>query len=395
MISDFDIICISTSNWEYPWGSRQQIMSRLSSKNRVLFIEYQMSILHFLKYPGLFFKNFTHRLRNINDNLIVYKPLVNLPFRYYSKVINLLNQELLLLQLKRLIKQLRFSKTLLWIFEPTSYFLVGRLKEQISIYHCIDFFKNEKKLLRRKKCIEDMEEELCKKCNVIFTSTDELLTEKVKLNKQTYLIPSAVSESLFGFYKNYLSIPIPKIIKRIPRPRIGFVGILDDRIDYELIDFMAREQYDWTIVLIGLFNKGDIIKHLRQRKNIHVLGWIDNNLLPVYINSFDVGIIPYKINEFTKGISPIKVFEYLALGKPVVATDLPALRALNINGLIKIAKSKQDYLECIKDYLINDTITAKNFRIEFAKANTWQNRTDSISKILNNYMHEIKNNKNP
>lgn len=380
MISGFDIICISTSDWKCPWGSRQQIMSKLSSKNRVLFVEYQMSILHFLKYPELLSERFTSRIRYVNDNLIVYRPLVNLPFRYYSKIINLLNQWLLLLQLKWLSKQLKFSKIILWIFEPTSYFLVGRLKESISVYYCIDFFKNEKSSYLRKRCIENMEKRLCKKCNIIFTSTDELLLDKVNLNKEIHLIPSAVNESFFDIDKDSLSLSVPEVIKNIPRPRIGFVGTLDDRIDYELTNFIARNHNDWAIVLVGLADNRKVTKYLKEKRNIHMLGWRDNNLLPVYINSFDICIIPYKINEFTKGIFPIKLFEYLALGKPVVSTRLPALE--RYKDVIAIADTKEDFIRDIALSLEEKGNELVNKRLKLAQENTWYRRLEIISKLI-------------
>jgi glycosyltransferase involved in cell wall biosynthesis len=172
-------------------------------------------------------------------------------------------------------------------------------------------------------------------------------------------------------------------IGKITRPRIGFTGTIDDRIYLDLIDFILNHNQNWAIILIGTVNKSRVFQYLREKRNVYFLGWKDNMFLPAYINTFDVCIIPYKMNEFTKGISPIKAFEYLALGKPVVATDLPALRSLKANGLIKIAKDKEEFLSHLNDYLVNDDQNIKNDRIEFAKTNTWQKRIDEISKIIN------------
>lgn len=382
MIEGFDIICIATSNWEQPWGSRQQIMSRLSSGNRVLFVEYQFSFLHFLKFPQFLPKLFTSRIRHITTNLIIYRPWLNLPFGYYNKAINLINQWWLLLQLKRLIKKLGFSKIILWTFEPTSYFLADKLNTQISIFHCIDSTKDEKNIPKRKRCIEEMEEELCRKSDIIFTLTARSLSEKIKLNKNTHLLPSAVSESFFDVdYPSAVSSHL-QFISDIPKPRIGFVGTLNNRIDYKLIDFIAKRRPDWHIVLIGAISIKKIVNFLKGRKNIHFLGCVEHNSLPFYIKSFDVGIIPYKINDFTRGISPIKVFEYLAFGKPVVASQIPALEALSAKGLIKVTTNKEDFLESILQYLTYDSPDTYNSRLDFAKDNTWRKRVEFISEVL-------------
>jgi len=387
MIEGFDIICISTSDWKSPWGSRQQIMTRLSEKNRVLFIEYQASFLHLLKYPKQFCRIFKPHLINVNKNLMVYRPLLNLPFRYYSTAINLLNQRLLLLQLRYLIRQLKFTKILLWTFEPTACAIIGKVREGISIYHCIDFFKNEKNIAIRKKCIENMEEGLCKSCNIVLVSTTRLLADKIAFNKETHLVPSAVDEFFFKIDNLFLSTPVLENLKKIKGVRIGFIGTLDDRIDLELIDFIANQHEDWAIILVGpVKNRG--LGFLRK-KNVYLPGYLNSSFIPSCISLFNICIIPYKVNEFTSGISPIKVFEYLSVGKPIVATELPSLRDLEIKNLLKIAKDKPEFVKQIESSLRNDGQEDKKIRIKFAKNNTWQHRVDSISEIINSYSRKL------
>ena len=352
-------------------------MSRLSKDNRVLFVEYQDSLLHIFKRRGSTFKSLRRRLREVSNNLFVYKPLVNLPFRYYNRQVNLLNQKFLIWQLKYLCRKLDFRKIILWIFEPTSFSLPGSLGEKVSIYHCIDFFKNEKDSLLRKKCIEEMEDRLSEKCGILLVSAETLLEDKKRLNLNIFLAPSAANESFLD--TGIVSFAVSEEIKKIPGPRIGFVGTIDNRIDLELVNHIASDK-DYSIVFIGNCVDARIEKQLKKMDNIYMLGWKGNNYLPGYIKSFNVCIIPYKVNDFTKGISSIKLYEYLAMGKPVVSTNFSNLE--DLKGLIRISNTKEDFIRDISASLLenNEELTAE--RVAFAYKNSWQTRLRMVSELI-------------
>lgn len=379
MIEGFNIICISTSAWERPWGSRQQIMTRLALKNRVLFVEFQLSFLHLLRYPYLFIREFSRRLRSQSAGLILYRPFPCLPFGNYNKAINFINSRLLLLQLRRIVKKYDFRDSILWIFDPCAHLLAGELAERLCIYHCIDFFKNERPSSLRNHFISAAEDSLCRKADFVFVSAKEIFKEKARLNKDTYLMPSAANEF---FLDSRLCKSAPEEIKGIPRPILGFVGTLDERLDLGLIEFIADKHPQWHIVFIGEVRNGAISRRLKMKHNIHLFGFRDNASLAGYIGSFDLCIIPYKINDFTKGISPVKLYDYLALGKQVVSTDLADLRTLHSSGLISLAKDKDEFCGLVLSHLYSDSPDRREKRIEFARNNTWQHRIGEISGII-------------
>jgi glycosyltransferase involved in cell wall biosynthesis len=383
MISGYDIICVSTSPWQRPWGSRQQIMSRLCLHNRVLFIEYQYSIADYFRKPGLWPGVFKKRLRMIDRNLAVYTPLPILPFRYYSRAVNLCNQRFLLGQIRRLSKKLGFSNILLWVFEPTSYVLVHKVHERLSVYHCIDNFKHEKEQRSRFACIEKMEARLCRDCDIVLASSRALLDDKIKLNPKTFLMPSAVNDAFFGDRTGRASGSAFKDIP--PGPRIGVVGTLDHRVDYELLASIARNKSDWRIIVIG-DQKGPGAGALRAMRNIYFPGWVANDTLADYIDSCDVCLIPYRLNRFTDGISPIKFYEYCALGKPVVATDMAELRPFARRGLVTIAGRADSFIAAIEDALRNDSSDRKAARKAFAGDNRWSARVEAISDIVDTFI---------
>jgi len=383
MIEGFDIICISTSNWDKPWGSRQQIMSRLSSENRVLFVEYQSSLLHLLKYPYLINDFLCPRLKVINKNLFVYRPWLNLPFGYYSKFINRLNQYILLFQIKKLLKKLHFNDSVFWTYEPTAVYLLRKLMPRLSVYHCIDFYSDEKNNPLWRATIKGLENRLSKQVNIIFASSQKIFADKKELNENTFLVPSAADSR---FLEGIDKVDISNEIKTTSKPLIGIVGTVDHRVDLTLLEKIAEFNRNWSLVIAGDIKSRAFNNILKSNKNIYKLGYKDRLYLHSLLEAMDVCLIPYRIDEFTKAISSVKLYEYLSVGKPVVSTDLPEVKLFSDKGLIKIAKNYTEFIQAIDEVIKNDSPELKKRRIEFAKANTWENRINQISSIIKNFL---------
>ena len=145
-LQGFDIICLSTSEWEHPWGSKQQLMARLAKSNRVAYIEYQPSFLHIFKYPLLFIKRLKDLrlgLKKIDKNLFIFTPPPLFPFGYYSLYINKINQLILLEIIKKISKRLNFKNVILWIYTPNAFELLNKFNGRLSVYHCIADSSNE------------------------------------------------------------------------------------------------------------------------------------------------------------------------------------------------------------------------------------------------------------
>ena len=382
MIKGKDILCISTSDWDKPWGSKQQLMSRLSASNRVLFVEYQASFAH------LFFPFFLRRtikrsknpIRKINNKLFIYTPYPGLPFGYYSRTINRINQYMLLWSLKRILNKLNFTDIVLWIYPPSGVELLGKLGEKTILYHCIADFPNEKKSFLRNRTISSMEKELLHKANIVLVLTESLYSKYKDINPNIHFFPSAVDESLFFSILNK-NTEEPQDIKKLKRPRIGMVGCLDHRLDIDLLCDIADAYPESSLVIIGpqlayLYRMRALIK----RKNVYFLCQKQNKEIPFYIKSFDVCIIPYVVNEFTRNVSPLKLYEYLAMGKPVVATALPDVE--KFKDVIMVAHNKDEFIECISASLSRHDQDAINKRIACAQKNTWKERLIAVSNLV-------------
>ncbi|MFC1667384.1 glycosyltransferase [Candidatus Omnitrophota bacterium] len=380
MLKNRDIICISTSDWAKPWGSKQSLMLKLSEFNRVLYVEYQSSFSDIVKYPGYFFGRLgkINKLRRINDNLYVYTPILLFPFGYYSLFINRINQRLLRIMLFGLLKRLRFRDFILWIYPPCSSYLIDRMGEAATVYHCIAAFAKEKKSYLRKKTINTLERRLVRKSQWILALTKELYKTFKQYNRNTFYFPSAVDMEYFEKVKN-MDVAEPEDISFIKKPRIGVIGYLDSSIlDMELLNCVARANKEWSIVMVGpVFRNAKSLYKLKENKNVYFIGEKNPQSIPLCIKYLDICLIPYLKNEFSEQVSSLKLYEYLAMGKPVVSTYF-SKELDEYKSVIGMAESNERFVELIRKFLIKDEREDINRRVELARKNSWQRRLDFL-----------------
>jgi UDP-galactopyranose mutase len=156
----------------------------------------------------------------------------------------------------------------------------------------------------------------------------------------------------------------------IPHPRIGYAGVIDERVDLELLDRMAALRPEWRFVMIGPVSKIDP-ESLPRRSNIHWLGMKDYRELPAYFAGWDVGMLPFAVNETTRFISPMKTPEYLAAGLSVVSTPIrDVVRPYGNLGLARIASTAEDF------------VLAAERSMAFGLTMKWRRRVDAFLSTL-------------
>lgn len=382
MIRGREIVCLSTTDWDYPWGSRQQLMTRFAKANRVLFVEYQSSFLHTLLGREGGRPRAHPRLRRVNDNLYVYTPKRGLPFGYYSLAVNAINQMVLGRQIRELIRLFSFRDVVLWVFAPCSLSLIGKLGEKASVYHAIDLYKEEIDSRVRREVIHALERRHVPSADLVFASSRKIVVYLRELNDNIFLYPSAAdgSEETVSIAADF---PCPKVTGLVA----GIVGTIDERFDYELISYLSEHHGDITYIIVGPMvgtQRKRAISALAGKKNIMFIGEVDRARVPACIKRFDVCLLPYKKTEFTDAISPIKVFEYLLQGKPVVATDLDGLR--DLGDAIYRAKTKEEFGGLIRVALSEQDENIVNKRVQVARKNTWEDRYCSMSQLINDHL---------
>ena len=201
----------------------------------------------------------------------------------------------------------------IWFYTPMALPLADCLKPSGVIYDSMD----ELSLFRgAPRELVDQETALFRTADVVFTGGRSLYNAKRDRHHNVHCFPSSVDAQ--HFRAQDIDHPLQK---DIARPRLGYCGVIDERIDLDLIDGIATQRPDWQIVMVGPIVKIDPAT-VPKRPNIHWLGQQGYQDLPAFINGWDVCLLPFALNESTRFISPTKTLEYMACGRPMVSTAI-------------------------------------------------------------------------
>lgn len=382
IVNSHVFVSLSTTDWDAPqFGSRQQIALRLAQRgHRVLFVEIPRALHSLVSDPAGTRRALRRlgRVRQVEGGPLVYTPLPVLPI-YYNPLTNAVNQRLLLRDLRRVLARLGWQPDVLWTYWPHTTHLIGQLGERAAVYHCIDDFAAAGYPLTTRRAIARMEAEQCRKVDLVFARTAALAAAKRELNPNTCLLPGGVDTAHFD--PAQVDAP-PTEIAALPRPRVGLVGTIDDRVDVELLLHCARALPEATLALIGPTKRHRVdVDPLQNLPNVHLLPPCPHSEAPSTTAALDVCLIPYRINPYTKGLSPIKLYEYLAMGKSVVATDLPYLRREAEH--IHIAHSPEEFAAAVGEILARPPTAKERTRWRaVAEAYSWDRQVDEIEHRL-------------
>ena len=385
MLKGQDIVCISSIDWDFIWQGHQQIMSTLAANgNRVLFVENTgVRRPNFKDIPRLRkrIRNWwrgTKGFRQEQDNLFVYSPLV-LPFPY-SRVARWMNRFIITRAIRRWIQALGLQRPLVWTFLPTPLALdiIDAIEPTLVIYYCIDDFESSSSGAR---LIRQAEDRLLKAADLVFVTSERLRRRVLEQREQVEVLPFAVDFPRFE--KERLATQSkPNELVGIDSPIVGYVGGLHRWVDQALLVGAARLLPDVQFVFVGP-EQCDMSK-LKAQPNIHLVGSRNYDELPRHIKCFDVGLIPYVLSEYALNVYPTKLNEYLAMGLPVVATNLPEVRKFNedFNDVVRIADDSASFASQIQESLADNTPTQVQRRIDVASQNSWQARLEQMSTLI-------------
>jgi UDP-galactopyranose mutase len=252
---------------------------------------------------------------------------------------DLLQQQLI----DTLLKEHQIEQYICWYYTPMAIGFTHHLKPIATIYDCMDelsAFKGASPVMK------SQETELMHRANLVFTGGQSLYEAKCDRHPNTYAFPSSVDVPHFAQARTMTDELADQAA--IPHPRLGFFGVVDERMNLDLISGIAAARPDWHLVIIGPVVKIDP-ELLPQQDNIHYLGCKDYKELPAYLAGWDVALLPFALNESTRFISPTKTPEYLAAGKPVVSTSIrDVVRPYGQLDLVQIADTVDEFVAAIE-----------------------------------------------
>ena len=313
------LVCFSHLRWDFVWQRPQHLLSRAAKHYRVLMIE-----------EPIFEAGITPHmdLSTRPHGVTVAVPM--LPEGLDPADV-ILEQRALV---ERLIGRTSATPRIFWYYTPMAMAFTSRLDADLTVYDNMD----ELSLFRgASRELLDLEDALFSRADLVFTGGMSLYEAKRNRHHSVHGFPSSIDFNHFSKARGLRQDPADQA--GIPRPRLGFFGVVDERMDIDLVGAVAALRPDWQFVMIGPVVKIDAAT-LPRRDNIHWLGAKGYNELPHYLSGWDVGLMPFALNEATRFISPTKTPEFLAAGVPVVSTPITdVVRPYGERGLVEIART--------------------------------------------------------
>lgn len=387
MLAGETILCVAPDPWAGLWRNRHQIMSRLALRNTVIYIEprvYLSAALRKARAGALGWRELREPLlRHERDGLYIYRDPAYAP--YAGRLSGgPLTARIRRRALRGAMQSLGVARPILWLLRPYHADLIGQHDEKLVIYHVTDEYSGFPMIADKARFLA-AEEALLRRADLVIVTSPALLAAKGRHNPQTHLVRNGVDYA--GFSAALASgqrLPaLSEAVGALPHPRIGYVGALNEKVDYALLEGVARTHPDWHLVLVGAL---DLMVHpdradgLKRLPNVHWLGRVPVDQVPLAIAGMDVCVLPYENNAWTANINSLKLYEYLACGRPIVATDVPAAR--EFPGLVRIASDPESFAHEIADALAEDPSKLVEARQAAAAANTWDVRVTAIETLL-------------
>ncbi|TFZ06374.1 glycosyltransferase family 1 protein [Ramlibacter henchirensis] len=347
--------------WNFVYQRPQHLLSRLGSRWRVVLIEEPVTgqaeqrLERFSPAPGVeVWRPHVHGTAPgfHDDHISVLQKFVN-----------------------EAIAQQKITDYWVWFYTPMAVPLAAELQPRGIVYDCMDeltLFKNAPRQLVQRENV------LFKEADLVFTGGPSLYRSKKDRHPSVHCFPSSVDAAHFAQVER--DHPLQA---ELPRPRLGYCGVIDERINMQLIEAMATAHPEWQLIMVGPVVKIDPMG-LPRHANIHWLGQQGYQDLPSFICGWDVCLMPFALNEATRFISPTKMLEYMACGRPSVST--PIRDVVEPYGhVVSIAETPQEYIQACERILARSIDEQRAHAAELAQAiakTSWDKTAQQMAQLI-------------
>lgn len=330
-LRDFPLIVHCHLRWDFVWQRPQQIFSRLAADHPILFIEEPM---HGGAEPAL-------------DITEPYPGIIRMVPRLPHGAAADADGEwrLLLPMMERALASHtllagRFNDPVQWFYSPMSApVLLGRFGARGTVYDCMDELANFR---FAPTDIAEREQYLMSHADIVYTGGYQLFEARSRHHPNVYFHGCGVDAGHYGRAR-LASTQVPDAVAALPGPVFGYFGVIDERLDYGLVEALAREFPQGSVVMAGPLAKVSA-DELPNLPNIHWLGQQPYEALPALVKGFDVCLMPFALNEATRCINPTKTLEYMAAGKPIVSTAVPDV-VRHFTPVVAVAADHEEFLD--------------------------------------------------
>jgi glycosyltransferase involved in cell wall biosynthesis len=351
------IVVHSHLRWDFVWQRPQQILARLAPFHRIAFVEEPM-------------------FDTANTELVVTEPIQNVvrivPHLRDARSLDTDTQcTQILAYLKRAFQSHpllagRFDRVIHWFYSPmVAPTFLGPFDAAAIVYDCMDELA---KFRGAPSDLPDRESVLLAAADVVFTGGYQLYRRKSRLHENVHFFGCGVDADHYARARE-AETAVPDDIRALPHPIAGYFGVIDERLDYPLIERLAEAFADGSVVLIGPTAKIDP-EQLPRRRNLHWLGQRSYDDLPAYVKAFDVCLMPFELTDATENINPTKTLEYMAAAKPIVSTAIADV-VRNFAPIVEIAGSHDDFVAIARRSAMAPDGDRIARGIECARGATW------------------------
>lgn len=365
--------------WDFVWQRPQQIFSRLAADHDILFIEEPQ----YHDAPPFL------QITSPYGGVIRVLPLLTAGAKTHVDE----ESELILRLLQQALAhdprlEDRFQAPVQWFYSPmTAPAFAGRFGARSIVYDCMDELANFR---FAPPDIGERERFLLSKADVVFTGGFKLFEAKSRHHENVHFFGCGVDTEHYGKAR-LAGTAVPMEVAHLAKPIFGYFGVIDERIDYDLLSALGNGLPDASIVMVGPLAKVER-QMLPDLPNIHWIGQRSYAELPALVKAFDVCLMPFALNESTQFINPTKTLEYMAAGKPIVSTAVPDV-VHNFTPIVSIADSHDEFVRAVERAYQTPPIDLIAQGIERANAASWEATVcamrDHVFKTVRNAVEPV------